>query len=1058
MLFLKRLYEALIRAQTAIGQFFTGLPFWKEVEGISLIIAGPVKGVASLTLFILPFLRRFERYLEIESLKKRPPVILALSIVFLVFRGLMTSPNGHIGTDTAVFPFLTLVSGFNPFLGGLCGIAFGAADLVQKIVRPDIYGAMKWSDPNYPGALGGYVLAYSITIWMGVVPGVLARIGRNIAIARFQKMRMKKAAAHADGATPPPPDAMTGPAGLLGAMIGGLIGGFTGVRMVAPILEWPAFHFRPSPDISCYKSELGTLRATSPRSGMSGILGGAIAALPPNLPQTPPPGAPPKPPPGEGPPPPEDAGTTPPPLPGEPPPETPGEGWVVTGSDGKERIFSTREEADAFVDDEVEREETRLTQEDYKNTVEQIGFITSIRNGLVKNGRDASSQDRELERLRRQRDDLNRRLGDKNATINYTARERSDWAPDPDLVELQRKQREQSGLLRDIHKSSQAMRNLIDNGHIRLGEGQTDRLMEKLDEMSSDLVNGKAPDRETLDRIQQMIRNELGAQGLRDAARQTNWVKDGAQATSREIFTGTNADGDTSYKAMALRGLLGVATAGKSEYVMEVGEKMYIVHDEVMAGKSGLEAVTTAVKRVVTDELTGRVVEKGIHVGGAVVEKGYKSTLKGTPIGDAIEKGVQKTGDVLNTDVSKILRDGADDVGEAVTPKVPSIRELDDKIANVKNNTATVNGKEYADVKDVLELQRNPQGVRRLKNLETPETQAAFNNTLHEKVYKPHDIELQNNVRDARIQELQQKYPGCEVEVDVRVDDFRTPGKPAHSVNTDRDFRVLEDVTVRDANGNVVETIRKSEVPKESWETKHHEIFAEKTGFDPSKCPDDLSLADQKKWWAEQHGQAGTDKFHIEASRDYSDQVLDLKTGTKRVVDPPEITASKLKEIADDPFHGFKPGKGTVKLEDPGGFGEMFQKKVDLEMGRGNPYEAIAQAKKGVETLDKVRSAYVKQGLDVGRVPDNFSKAMDLIGRSDLPVHPDPATLARLNGQLNDLGFKGGLSDFSHKMSGQFESLKFAKPETFGGELKFKNLTPQQMTARTLSRTIFHEN
>ena len=1052
--FLRRTYETLVRVQLAIGNYCTGLPFWKDVERYSLLVAGPIRGIAGLTLRILPFLRRAERYLEIESLRKRSPVILAVSVLFITFRGLMTSPNGHIGTDIAVFPFLTLVSGFNPFLGAICGIVFGFADLLQKLIHPDIYGAMKWTDPNYPGAMLGYLIAYSATVWMGLVPGVLSRVGRNIAISIFQKIRSRRAAAKADGATPAPQDGITEGVGLLGSIIGGFLGGFTGVRFVAPVLEKPAFYLRPNPDVSCYNSEVGTLKATSPNSGATGIAGGAIGATrPPTQPVDPETGEP---------------GTGPPPLPGdqtEDPEsipvdsEIPGEEWVVKGSDGKDYTFSSRDEADAFVEAEIEREHVKQTQNDYKNTVEQIGFVTSIRNGLRRNGRDTSSHDREIERLKRQRDRLDNQLREKNATVDYTARKRSEWTPDPDLVELQRKHREKSKMLDDIHRASKAMRNLIDKGQLKSGEGQTDRLLDKLNQMSSDLVNkGSVPDRETMEKLRGMIKKEMDAQHSRDEAKRTNWIKEGTQATTREIFTGTTADGETSYKAMALRGLLGVATGGKSEYVLEVGEKMYIIRDEVMAGKSGMEAVTTSVTRVVTDELTGRVVEKGVNLGGGLLTTGYRKTLKGTQIGDALEKGIKKTGDVLNTDVKTLVRQGTDNAGDSVPVKVPEIRNLDDKIGKIRKNAVEVDGKPYADVDDVLELQRNPQGVRRLKNLETPETQAAFNNTLHEKVYKPHDLELEKSVRDTRIEELKAKYPDCEIEVDVKVDDFRTPGKPAHSINTDRDFRVLEDVTIRDADGNVVKTIKKTEVPKETWESKHHDIFAEKTGFDPSKCPDNLSTAEQKKWWAEKHGQAGTDKFHVEASRDYSDQVLDTSTGTRQVVDPSDITASKLKKIADDPLHGFKPGGETVKLEDPGGFGEMFREKVDIEVRRGNPYEAVAQAKKGVETLDKVRAAYVKQGLEVGKLPDNFTNAMELIEKSNLPVHPDPSDLARLNKDLGDLGFKGGLSDFSGKLGGQFESLKFAKPEKFGGELKFKNLNPEQMTARTLSRAITHEN
>lgn len=285
---LKRLFDTLVKIQAGIGHFFTSLPFWKEVEKLAMIVAGPVRKIAAFALRRFPFLRRFEKYLETEALTRRSPVLLAISILFIVYRGLMKSENGHIGTDVAVYPFLTIVSTFNPFLGALCGICFGAADLIQKLLRPDIFGANHFGDANYYGAMAGYVVAYSVTIWMGLFPGLLSRIGRSVAIGIFQKIRGSRAAAHADGATPPPEDSLADAVGLLGSIVGGIAGGYTGVRFVAPALEKPAFYWRPEPDVSCYTSEVETLIETAPTSAIAGAVGGAIAATNPQPPKAPP--------------------------------------------------------------------------------------------------------------------------------------------------------------------------------------------------------------------------------------------------------------------------------------------------------------------------------------------------------------------------------------------------------------------------------------------------------------------------------------------------------------------------------------------------------------------------------------------------------------------------------------------------------------------------------------------------------------------------------------------------------------------------------------------------
>ena len=98
-----------------------------------------------------------------------------------------------------------------------------------------------------------------------------------------------------------------------------------------------------------------------------------------------------------------------------------------------------------------------------------------------------------------------------------------------------------------------------------------------------------------------------------------------------------------------------------------------------------------------------------------------------------------------------------------------------------------------------------------------------------------------------------------------------TPGKTANPINTDRDFRVL----MQDSKGKWVE------VPKTKWEQHSNDAFAELTFFDKSKCPGGMDPAQQKAWWAEQHGHTPTDRAFREAGRDYSDQIADLRSGQR---------------------------------------------------------------------------------------------------------------------------------------------------------------------------------
>ncbi|MCB1237420.1 MAG: hypothetical protein KDM91_20310, partial [Verrucomicrobiae bacterium] len=339
--------------------------------------------------------------------------------------------------------------------------------------------------------------------------------------------------------------------------------------------------------------------------------------------------------------------------------------WQVTAPDGRIHRFGTREEAQAFCDRLVNQENIHQAENDYRNAVEQIGFLESVRQGLVKAGRDTTSQDREIARWKAERDRLHSQVDRMGGSTSYTARQRTSWTFGEHDALIQ-KQQEERELLNDIHKTSKAIRNLADKDQLQYGEGQADKMLEHLNRMSENLAFGKGeqPSREELDRLQNLLRHELDAEKSRVEARNTDWVKEGAQATSREIFTGRNADGETSYKAMVLRGLIGGATGGQSEYVFEVGDKMYIVHDEVMAGKSGLEAFQTAATRVVTDEIKGRAIQKGLAVTAKAGQVGFEATLAGTKMGDTLTNAAKSTGDFLSQDIRTTLRTGGREMGE----------------------------------------------------------------------------------------------------------------------------------------------------------------------------------------------------------------------------------------------------------------------------------------------------------------------------------------------------------------------------------------------------------
>ena len=118
------------------------------------------------------------------------------------------------------------------------------------------------------------------------------------------------------------------------------------------------------------------------------------------------------------------------------------------------------------------------------------------------------------------------------------------------------------------------------------------------------------------------------------------------------------------------------------------------------------------------------------------------------------------------------------------------------------------------------------------------------------------------------------------------------------------------------------------------------------------------------------------------------------------------------------------PPSQPITLADPQGLAQQFHEKVTGNLRRGDPFEAIAQAQKGVDTLDTVRKAYGAQNIPAGELPGNLRQAMDLVKGSNLPVHPDAAVLHTLEGKLERLGFTD-IGDFSEKLSSQFEGLKW---------------------------------
>lgn len=299
-------------------------------------------------------------------------------------------------------------------------------------------------------------------------------------------------------------------------------------------------------------------------------------------------------------------------------------------------------------------------------------------------------------------------------------------------------------------------------------------------------------------------------------------------------------------------------------------------------------------------------------------------------------------------------------------------------------------GVPMADRATVLATMRDPAAVRALKTA-SPEVQAAFNNTRNQ-IYRQHDADVLRDLHGS---------PGMEGKR-LAVVDVRTPGSDPRSVNTDRDFRVVE-IRRNPATGRT-EAI---EVDRRRWETSSDKAFAKATGGPAN----DRAAARQ---YAKDHQQNATDQYHAEASPDLAMQgfVKDSSGNWRQAQIKPNIQI-----VAE--------GKGL--LHDPEALGKTYETKVNEAIHSGNQGEAYVQAGKAVETMTHVRAGYAKQNLAVGELPPAMRRGMAIVGEGKAN-YSDPAAVAATDAKLRAAGFSGGLSDFMGKVSGQIEALKGAKP------------------------------
>jgi hypothetical protein len=343
--------------------------------------------------------------------------------------------------------------------------------------------------------------------------------------------------------------------------------------------------------------------------------------------------------------------------------------------------------------------------------------------------------------------------------------------------------------------------------------------------------------------------------------------------------------------------------------------------------------------------------------------------------------------------------------GKGLTEAPPEVME---KIESTRKHIITTkDGKKMMDVQEALKLQQDTRTMRTLKTgnpAEVGEVRTALGNTLKD-VKKMHEADL--------IQKVRATNPALK-NVEMQVEEISTRGKTTE-FSTDRDYRLV----YKDKNGQL------REVPKEQWQHLSQESFAEVTSYNPNQFRaslstaekarfDQMSRSEQLDFYQQKSNWKATDKAHIEASPDYSDQSVDLKTGKRKQLKGKEINIINVYD-------------GYAKLNDPVAHGQMYHAKVKAELNAGNKCEAFVQSKKGVEALEHCREGYGKQNIKYGKLPPNLKEGMKLIKDNAEGIgRGDTARMAKVEKGLKDLDFKD-LDDFSNKVSSQIDAIEWLK-------------------------------
>ncbi len=491
------------------------------------------------------------------------------------------------------------------------------------------------------------------------------------------------------------------------------------------------------------------------------------------------------------------------------------------------------------------------------------------------------------------------------------------------------------------------------------GPGDVDQAIQDL---KDEMLAGKELDHDKLEKIKTVIDSRITGQSAPDSVQKWQeppWYTDvnaalKANAESiRNIVTGEDEDGNTSYLGMAGRMVIGAATGGSSEYIMTVAEALNNVKKGVDQGKSGWDATTGAMTQVVTDEVLSFGLEKTGELGVGFVKKSFPKATQ--TLGDLVDAGASKIDD-LNQKASKKLGLIADEGADKAVDKIN--QNMANKAAQTTDeigDDATKAAKKSADqATDDLAAKKG------LKTGEKPDPQA----------YQ----EATQKIKDQK-DKVSQK-------ADDLIDDYRKNNKPdPEAIERDEMFKegrkagqqkVDELKTAQDqlkANPDSTEAKKAYETAMEKVQQDKHAMHS----LNDLKGADSDEIRSAFKTQMNQKAKLADFDARERIAKEYGVDIEQVKTvgatNTMDVSDAPDPTgfaqkpksSQPLDQIPDDQLQAIKNKQKTIATE-----WAKLESEIDVKKGNNASYDIDKTYRIQVgETVDPVTGKVTKIYKDI---------------------------------------------------------------------------------------------